>query len=152
MVFPGLEGCKSAPFHVSFRQDLREPEPGWSKAFQLLSAPHHIFSYFFLSGPLGVGMSEVRVPELRLVGGLSPTLRAPGGSLRPDRGVSEPHPETDPPQSRMASGRQSWAVSSPQWVSSCNMGTACVGMRSLGSRPLLVSAVASGRSKTAPSL
>ena len=54
----------------------------WSKAFQLLSAPHHTFSYFFLSGPLGVGMSEVRVQELRLVGGLSPTLRAPGGSLR----------------------------------------------------------------------
>ena len=54
----------------------------WSKAFQLLSAPHYTFSYFFLSGPLGVGMSEIRVQELRLVGGLSPTLRAPGGSLR----------------------------------------------------------------------
>ena len=50
-------------------------------------------------------MSEVRAQELRFVGGLSPTLpRAPGGTQRwvggQTVGVSEPHPETTPPQSR----------------------------------------------------
>lgn len=57
----------------------------------------------FLSSPghWWAGMSEARAQELRLVGGLSPTLpRAPGGTRGADCGVSEPHPETTPPQSR----------------------------------------------------
>ena len=72
-----------------------------AKPFNCSLLPTLFFLSFSSPGHWWVGMSEVRAQELRSVGGLSPTLpRAPGGTWGADCGVSEPHPETTPPQSR----------------------------------------------------
>lgn len=140
MVFPGLEGCKSAPFHVSFRQDLCLEQ---SLSVVICSPP-----YFFLFFPLwATGGGDVRGQGSGAqVGGRAESYSQSTRGFTEGQTVGCPSLAQKQIHLRveMASGRQSWAVSSPQWVSSCNMGTACVGMRSLGSSRFQASSGVSG--------